>query len=181
MHRTLEKLYNDHIHFQGLLDLLEGELNRSSDNEFFDSQLLLELVDYFREYADTIHHPIEDQLYEQMLARSDEGKEPMKQLLGHHLIIANMSRELREALQGTQDGEAVAAARVDPLGREFIHQQRDHMRYEEESAFPLLAEQLVDEQFDLAAGAIPDIDDPLDNPLMAKRYPTLFETLSTIR
>lgn len=180
MHRTLERLYRDHAHFHGLIDILEDELSRITAGEFFDTGLLLELVDYFKEYADTIHHPIEDQLYEQQLARSDSGREPMEQLLGHHLILGDMNRQLREALQRTQQGSAEAATSVASLGHLFITEQRDHMRSEESRAFPLLTTSLSDEAFALAAAAIPAVDDPLLDNRMRGRYPTLFERLSTL-
>ena len=180
MHRTLEKLYLDHAHFHGLIDILEGEIDHNAGGAFFDTTLLLELVDYFRFYADTVHHPIEDQLYELMLAHSDSGRKTMEQLLGQHLVITTLSRELSSALEGTREGSPEAAARVATTGREFIRQQRDHMRYEEYSAFPLLETELDEEAFNIAAGAIPAEEDPLLDSQMQRRYPTLFKLLSTL-
>ncbi|QKQ26821.1 hypothetical protein [Candidatus Reidiella endopervernicosa] len=45
-------------------------------------------------------------------------------------------------------------------------------------AFPLLQEELKDEDFDIAAGALPDDEDPLLDPNIATRYPELFSYLN---
>ena len=173
MHNTLKKLYRDHAHVNRLMDILESELDGLDRVGEPASARLGELVAYLGEYVDAFHHPIEDQLYQLMLARSDSGREQMDRLLGDHLVITNMTRELRKALADLDNNREQAKA----IARELLEEQRAHMVFEEKSAFPLLREELGDGDFDNAVRAIPAIEDPLLDAGMQERYPALFEYL----
>ncbi len=172
MHETLQKLYRDHANFFKLMDLLESELNAMESDGKETGPLLLELVNYTRNYSDAIHHPIEDHLYQLILSRTDAGREEMEQLLGHHQVIMQMTRELRQALEGD-----AAAAEVINAGRDFLDHQRSHMKFEEEKAFPLLRDTLEAADFEYASGALPADEDPLDTPLTREEYPRLCAAL----
>ena len=172
MHRTLKKLYRDHAHFNRLMDMLETELEGLGRTGEPVSPLLTELVAYVGDYVDAFHHPIEDQLYQMMLARSDSGQEQMDHLLGDHLVITNITRELRKALADPSKREEAHS-----IGMDLVGQQRAHIVFEETSAFPLLRDELNQEDFDNAARAIPAIEDPLMDVNMQERYPALFAHL----
>ena len=75
MHTTLKRLYRDHAHFNRLMNMLESELEGLGRTGEPVSALLTELVAYVGDYVDAFHHPIEDQLYQNMLARSDTGRD----------------------------------------------------------------------------------------------------------
>ena len=103
MHKTLKKLYRDHAHFNRLMDILERRLEDLDQTGEPVSALLTDLVAYVGDYVDTFHHPIEDQLYQIMLARTDNGREQLEKLLGDHLVITNMTRELRKTLAALEE------------------------------------------------------------------------------
>jgi len=172
MHRTMKKLYRDHAQFSRLMDILEGELNGMEPAGGSVSPLLSELVSYISDYVDAFHHPVEDQLYQIMLARTDRGMEEMDRLLGDHLVITNMTRELRRALDDAGNREQARAK-----GLELVKQQRAHIKAEEDHAFPLLREELGTADFDHAARAIPALEDPMEDANMQQRYPALFTRL----
>lgn len=172
MHETLKKLYRDHAHFYKLMDLLEQQLDQIKQQGEVPISLLLELVDYTRHYADGIHHPIEDHLYQRALVKTDESRDDMEKLLGHHQIIMQMTRELRQALE-TQD-----AAEVEKTGRDYLDHQRSHMAFEEEKAFPLLRRVLDAGDFEYASQALPAEEDPLLDPNLWKGYPELHKAMS---
>lgn len=172
MHETLKKLYRDHGSFFKLMDLLERELNAMESEGKESARLLLELVNYTRNYSDAIHHPVEDHLYQLILTRTEEGRSDMEQLLGHHQVIMQMTRELRQALEaGAPTAELVKA------GRGFMEHQRSHMKFEEEKAFPLLTANLQAADFEYASGALPADEDPLLDPLLRDEYPLLVAAL----
>ena len=177
MHRTLKKLYRDHAHFNRLMDILERQLEGLDRTGEPASALLTDLIAYVGDYVDTFHHPIEDQLYQIMLARTDNGREHMEKLLGDHLVITNMTRELRKTLAALKENRGRYWNLALAMGRDLIKQQRDHMLFEENDAFPLLGEELTPEDFDNAARAIPAEEDPLLDANMQGRYPVLFEYL----
>jgi len=174
MHKTLKKLYRDHAHFYQLMDILEQQLKALKSDPETAFGLLRELVHYNHDYADNIHHPIEDQLYETMLGRSDEGREIMEKLLVQHLQIINMTLRLRKE---TEKRLSQATDEINQLGQEYTQLQREHMQLEEDQAFPLLRNALGDKDFDNALGAIPAEEDPLENAKLPEQYPVLFAYL----
>ncbi len=173
MHETLKKLYRDHANFYKLMDLLEAELNTLESQGGAASELMKELIAYTRNYSDSIHHPIEDHLYQLILSRTDDGKEDMERLLGHHQILMQMTRELDQALTS-----GVPSAGFVTEGRGYLSQQREHMKFEEEKAFPLLRNHLGAVDFEYASSALPADEDPLLDPLMKEEYPNLFSALN---
>ncbi len=178
MHRTLKKLYRDHAHISRLMDALELQLNKIKQTDQPSFPLISEIIGYLGDYADTFHHPIEDQLYQIMLAHSDLGREHMEKLLGEHMITMNLTREFKRALEALSKNSVISRDRVAKPGWEYVEHQRTHMAFEEGEAFPFLRKELSDEAFDVAAGAIPAIEDPLLDPNMTSRYPLLFEYLA---
>lgn len=176
MHKVMKKLYRDHGHFVQLMDLLDNQLAHFNEgNE--PTNLLRDVMHYVHDYADSIHHPIEDQLYQMQLAQSDEGREVMEKLLVQHQVIIAMTRDLQKAVDALKPGSGAGREAVAKAGRDFVEQQRSHMQFEENDAFPLLRQSLSDEDFGNAEGALPAEDDPLLDNNMRGRYPTLFAYL----
>lgn len=146
------------------------------DQPAFD--LLFDLIDYVGNYVDEIHHPIEDQLYQTVLARTDKGRETMERLLGDHQVIIDTTRRFRKALEALKQGSGISRSEVEKQGLEFAKQQRIHQQFEEQEAFPLLRDELNTADFEIAAGALPADEDPLTDSNMKSRYPVLFEYLA---
>lgn len=179
MHKVLKKLYRDHAHFVQLMDIFEGELDKYSNGGELASELVTDVIDYIDHYADNIHHPIEDQLYQTQLARSDNGREVFEKLLVQHQVLMTLTKEFKRAFAANAQGTAVSPDEVVQKGRDYILQQRNHLKFEENDAFPLLKDELSDEDFDIAAGALPDEEDPLMDSHLKDNYPTLAERLAS--
>lgn len=178
MHRVLKKLYRDHSNLSKMMDIFDQQLNKfkQPDQPAFD--LLTDLIDYVSNYVDSIHHPIEDQLYQTVLAKTDNGRETMEKLLGDHQVIMNMTRQFRKALVALQQGSNISKSEVEKMGWDYAKQQRAHQQFEERDAYPLLREVLSNADFDIAGGAIPADEDPLVDKNMQHSYPVLFAYLA---
>ena len=178
MHKVLRKLYRDHASFTKLVDVFEHQITELKTADRSTLQLQLDLINYISNYADTIHHPIEDQLYQNVLARTDKGREALERLLIDHQIIIDMTRVLRRDLEALDKGTGVSRDEVERKGQEYIEAQREHQSFEESDAFPLLKDELESKDFDNAAGALPAEEDPLLSNELKENYPALFEHLS---
>jgi hemerythrin-like domain-containing protein len=178
MHKVLKKLYLDHAHFTQLMDIFEGELDKYNTGGKLTVGLISDLIDYVDDYMDNIHHPIEDLLYQTQLARSDKGRDVLEKLLVQHQVIMTLTKEFKLAFAGNAQGSGISPDEVNQKGRDYIEQQRGHLKFEEKDAFPLLREELSDEDFDLAAGALPAEEDPLMDSSLKERYPILAEHLA---
>lgn len=178
MHRVLKKLYRDHSNLTKMMDVFEQQLNDFTKSDQPPYDLLTDLIDYVSNYVDSIHHPIEDQLYQTVLARTDTGRDIMEKLLGDHQVIMNMTRQFRKAMVALKQGSGSSKIEVEKMGWDYANQQRTHQQYEERDAYPILREVLNNEDFDIAAGAIPADEDPLIDKNMKSDYPALFEYLA---
>ena len=178
MHKVLKKLYLDHAHFTQLMDIFEGELDKYNSGGELTVGLITDLIDYVDDYMDNIHHPIEDQLYQIQLARSDNGREALEKLLVQHQVITTLTKEFKLAFAGNAQDSGVSPDEVNQKGRDYIEQQRGHLKFEERDALPLLREELSDQDFDQAASALPDEEDPLMDSRLKERYPILAERLA---
>jgi hemerythrin-like domain-containing protein len=65
----LELLRQEHRNFESLLRVLERELDVFGSGERPDYEVLRAVIDYFKDYPDSCHHPKEDMIVEKARAR----------------------------------------------------------------------------------------------------------------
>ena len=142
----LDKLKRDHINLQRILDLLSRELDRFFAGEESDFDLKIELLDYIEHYAEQVHHPTEDLIYQAVLPKLEAGESLLKRLSREHGELIGMACRFRDTLEGVVQGEVMTREEVETRGREFIALQRHHIDLEETEVFPLLEGALSQER-----------------------------------
>jgi hemerythrin-like domain-containing protein len=65
----IEVLRQEHRNIESLLGVLERELNVFDRGERPDYEVVLAVIDYFKDYPDSCHHPKEDMILEKLRAR----------------------------------------------------------------------------------------------------------------
>jgi hemerythrin-like domain-containing protein len=73
MNRLLNRLAEDHARLARLMTLLEGLLDRFHEGLEPDYELMCELMEYMIDYADQVHHPSEDLIFERLLGQARPG------------------------------------------------------------------------------------------------------------
>lgn len=177
MNDLLQRLDRDHRRLEQLLGLLEGLLDEFRDGLEPDYELMCELMEYLIDYADQVHHPSEDLIFERVLAQEGAGHAVLQQLMQQHQALAQTNRSFKESLEGIVHEEVLRRDEVERRGRALIAQLRDHMRLEDEQAFPLAKACLPEAVWKELLDAAPDVQDPVfghDDPL---RFRAIFRQL----
>ncbi len=159
----LERLSRDHARLAGVVarlsDLADG-LERSPDWESIS-----EYLDFLDYYADKVHHPLEDRVFDHLV---NKGLTPTER----HLVFKNLDQHeeitgMTEALARTAamavEGEFVDVAEFAESLQAYIALQLRHMRFEEQQLFPLLEQGLENSDWnDLTRVVdIPEQDEPM--------------------
>jgi hemerythrin-like domain-containing protein len=133
-----------------------------------DYPLLAAIVAYVRTYADTVHHPTEDKVFDQLLHK---GLIPAERHvvflnLGKHQEIKEHSRKLHDSIESIANGNVLTNEKLLEDIRQYLLQQRKHMAFEELHLFPLVESRLNHEDWILIDAELMPSSDPLfDNKL----------------
>jgi hemerythrin-like domain-containing protein len=177
MSALLNRLGEDHRRLARLMGLLEGLLDRFHDGEEPDYELMAELLEYMIDYADQVHHPSEDLIFERLLEQPDRCHDVLRRLMLQHETLAQLNRRFRESLEGIVHEEVLPRDEVERQGREVLSTLREHMILEDTEAFPLAAEQLSAEEWAEIEARAPNVDDPVFGHADPERFRALYSML----
>ncbi len=140
---VLQRLHDDHRHLAVVLDALETLADDGAPPPArFD--LLRAALAYVADYPDAVHHPLEDRLFDHLLAAdlSVAERDDVTDNARRHGDLIAATQALRSDLQTLRDP---GDEEWEPLRlrlRDFIGAQREHMRFEERRVFPLAERKL---------------------------------------
>src|SRR5215468_8057597 len=77
-------LCQEHRNIESLLRVLEGELNVFDRGERPDYEVVLGVIDYFKDYPDCCHHPKEDMIVGKLKARDPVAAATVGELEAQH-------------------------------------------------------------------------------------------------
>lgn len=158
----IERLGRDHARIAGVV----GEFSKLCDvvDGDPDWQRLSELIEFLDYYADRIHHPLEDRLFDRL---TDKGLTPTER----HLVFRNLGqhqeiRAMTEAI-AEQTRQALRDATVDvdefrEVAAKYISLQERHMRFEESHLFPLLDGAFDNRDWNALMGILEEAPEPED-------------------
>lgn len=178
MHSLLERLHRDHINMARLLDLLERELNEFYAGRESDFDLKIEMLEYIECYAELIHHPTEDRIFEAARGRLGDKQHLLDTLHEQHGVLVGLARKFRKNLEGVVQGAVIGREELEIEGREFIALQRQHLNWEEQEMFPALDACLDAEDWERIAGDVPKPDDPVFGEKDPNRFRLLYQYLN---
>ena len=140
----LERLGRDH----GRIAQVVREFARETDSLVTtagpDWLRLAELIDFLRYYADKVHHPLEDRVFDRLLHK---GLTPTERHLifrniGQHQEILLLTEKIAQAIEAAKQGGAFVEESFEETVAQYLSLQRKHMRFEETHLFPLLQSRL---------------------------------------
>jgi hemerythrin-like domain-containing protein len=154
----LDRLGNDHARiaqvvreFMELSDVVEPAPNWLRLRE------LIEFLDY---YADQVHHPLEDRLFDRLV---DKGLTPTERHLvfrnlGQHQEISAMTERMASQIEVAIEGGAIGRDDFVETAAEYVNLQRRHMKFEESYLFPLLEAELENEDWNALTGIVDEAE-----------------------
>lgn len=173
----MKNLRKDHAQIARLMSLLEKELDRFHEGNEPAFDLLIDLLDYLGNYADCVHHPCENWLFQLLQQRTDEGSAVVDELIGQHDTLAQLTKDFRQTLEAITQDAVIRRDEVEQKGRDYIKLQRSHLKREELEIFPLLELTLKDEDWAAVAAVAKPTEDPLSDGRVQERYQELYEYL----
>lgn len=153
--------HEEHMDFKRLLALLQHEVDVFATTEVPNYPLMLDIIDYLRDYADRYHHPREDAVFSRLVHYRPDRQLPVARLQQEHRVIASAGSTLRRLLEEVQSDAVLARAEVEVAAATYLVYYGNHIAREEEDILPLAASTLSADDWRAAAAAAPAGDDPL--------------------
>lgn len=172
----LALLEEEHGNFARLLRQFETQLELFRLGGLPDYELMRDIMLYFSQYPDQVHHPREDRIMECLLPRLHGRRQQqfLQHLMQDHERMAAQATELVAAL-GNIGGDAVYPREtVLAKARDYAAKLRAHMREEETTLLPLAREHLTAADWAALAKAMPEGEDPLAAARIDPAYRALF-------
>jgi hemerythrin-like domain-containing protein len=175
--RAIEQLQIDHRNMTRLLALLRRELDAYRAGRPPDFDLLNGIMDYTLNYPDLCHHPLENLIYEKMIARDPAARSAVGNLLKEHGHLGDLTRKLAAALKNIAQDSEIPRAWFESIVEDYLASSERHIAAEERVFFPRAAVALAPEDWRAVDAAAGGKDDPLFGGKVAKDYRALYERI----
>ena len=145
---------------ESLLRVLARELDVFDHGARPDYEVILALIDYFKDYPDSCHHPKEDLIMEKLKARDSTAAAGIGDLAAQHSEGARRLRRLELAVHRVLQDQDLFRPTVHDIIRDFIDKEQQHMEMEERIVFPAALEALRPEDWSKIAQKLAAREDP---------------------
>jgi len=177
MTELLDRLHQDHWNLSHVLLVFDSLLDRFHEGTDPDYELMSEMLKYLESYADQIHHPSEEDIFDRLRARSNESHPVLDLLTKQHELLGQLNRRFRQSLEGIMHEAVLRRDEVEVQGRELVKTLREHLNVEEEEAFPLARERLSKRDWDELRQNLPGPNDPMFSDAAHARFRSLLKHL----
>lgn len=177
MSTIMSQLHLDHLNLSRLLEVLKDKLVCLREGERPDYQLILDVVTYIVDYADTYHHPLEDQIYDYATHQYPSSKQALLEVEAEHKQIRDNTRELQLLIESILMDSVVSMDVFNQRLEDFINQQYAHLNQEEGTVFPLLEKLMQDKDWLNLQVKLQTRNDPLFGDEVAEEYKRLYKSL----
>jgi hemerythrin-like domain-containing protein len=156
----IEVLRQEHWNIESLLRVLEQELSMFERGDRPDYEVILAIINYFKGYPDSCHHPKEDLIVEKLKMRDPSKVATIGDLEADHREGAKRLRRVALAVERVLSDQDVLRQTVNDIIRDFIKHERQHMAMEERVVFPAALNSLRPEDWADIAEKLVDRNDP---------------------
>lgn len=161
MPRPLRALYDEHRDIAKLIKALERQHAVLRENGPVKFDVVAMALQYFANYPDLVHHPMEDLVYRRLVERDPSIASQVEDIVAEHEAMEARTRGFIALIDKQRtDDPAWTAAVADHL-REFISAYWRHLTIEEESLFPRALTKLSSADWAEIEAAIDPRVDPL--------------------
>jgi hemerythrin-like domain-containing protein len=173
MTEFIEVLRQEHRNIESLLRVLERELSVFDRGERPDYEVVLAIIDYFKDYPDCCHHPKEDVIVEKLKVRDPVTAVTIGDLEAEHQEGAKRLRRLDQAVQRVLSDQDLQRRNVYNIIRDFIDHERQHMAMEERVVFPAALNALQAQDWADVALKMADRSDAFYQPRFEEKFNSL--------
>lgn len=152
-HPVLARLQRDHRSMARVLDVLEAQRNLLGTDEGADYMVMEQALAYLSVYADGVHHPLEDRVFDQIL---DKGLTPPERALvlgnlNQHVEICEATDKARADMTLILNDVVIPMQKLADDLDAYVKLQKLHMRIEQTQIFPLAVRTLKASDWEQAA------------------------------
>ncbi len=173
MIEIIEVLRQEHRNIEKLLRVLERELGVFDRGDHPDYEVVLAVINYFKDYPDTCHHPKEDIIVRKFNARDPIAAATIGDLEAEHREGARRLRRVAQAVESVLNDQDLLRQTIDDIIRDFINHERQHMAMEERVVFPAVINALRPEDWADIALQLADRYGPPSQPDFEEKFSTL--------
>lgn len=177
MPRILDQLHEEHRNTLRILGALERQLADFGQAEQPDYDILQAIADYFTGFPEQCHHPKEDLIYRKLLDRRPQYLENLFDLDTEHEQLSAQALRFKDVVDRILLEAELPREVVTKAAWEFIANQRQHMRLEEERFFPMAMKSLTKDDWAKLDSHVTNEDDPVFAKSGAEAYITLRENI----
>lgn len=175
--KIIESLREEHRNIEQLLLVLERELNVFSRGDRPDYEIINAVISYFLDYPDCCHHPKEDMIFEKLKARDSVAAESVGDLEAEHRNEGKRLRRVSDMIRGILTNEEAPAQTFDNVMRDFVEQERRHMKMEERVLFSSAVTALRPEDWAVIEARWSEAEDLLFNVAMEEKCESIRERI----
>ena len=170
---VVEVLRQEHRNIEKLLRVLERELTVFDRGDRPNYEVVVGVIDYFKDYPDSCHHPKEDIIFEKLKSRDPVTAANIGDLRAEHEREATRLRRVAQAVERVLGDQDLLRQTVDEIIRDFIDHERQHMEMEERIFFPAALNALPPKDWADIALKLADRHDPLCEPGLEEKFSML--------
>ena len=131
MSYVIEVLRQEHRNIEKLLRVLEQELTVFDRGARPDYEVVLAVIDYFKDYPDTCHHPKEDMIFERLKARDAAAAATIGDLEAEHQEGARRLRNVAQMVEAVLTDQDLLRHTVHDVIRDFNDHERQQRTVQE--------------------------------------------------
>ncbi|PMH39755.1 cation-binding protein [Vibrio sp. 10N.286.49.B3] len=176
----IERIRREHGYMVRLLAILRQKRRQLSNEQTINYSLVKEIVDYFIEHSDKVHHPKEDILYYYYIDKY--GDEALVDDLAqeHRALADNTQNFLMIVDMILQDAVVPNQVFIEHLDT-FVAEQKHHLEQEEKIILPLIAKTFTTQDWQCVESKWDQVeDDPVFGNTIADRYRQLAERVKQV-
>src|SRR5215472_8627116 len=142
MVEIIEILRQEHRNIEKLLRVMEQELSVFDRGGRPDYEVFGAVIEFFKKYPDSCHHPKEDVIYDKFKARAPGRAASIADLQAEHREGAVRLRRVAQAIDSVLNDQELLRESVDRIVRDFIDNERKHIALEDGVIFPAIVDTL---------------------------------------
>src|SRR4029450_13580633 len=121
----VEVLRQEHRNIESLLRVLERELSVFDRGESPDYEVVLAVIDYFKDYPDCCHHPKEGLIVEKLEARDPVAAATIGDLEAEHQEATKRLLRVAQAVERVLSDQDLVRENVANIIRDFINSSEE--------------------------------------------------------
>ncbi len=174
MANLIDQIHTDHRNMARLLSLIDEEIDKLIAEKLPDFLMLEHAMRYMVSYADKVHHPKEDALFERMATTDSRLGEAVDGLTAEHRHIVSLGEHFYDLIRAAQTTDFVRRDDMISEGIEYVAALRAHIHKEEADLLKRAQALFTVEELEDVDKAVESAHDPLFGQVVEREYKDLF-------